>query len=147
MYTILDNKIEQTEKDFLFFSINKFDEIEKYIITNDYNRYKNKYNNFISIEKAKNIQINQVCIVKKNYICIILTYKHKQMKIKLSFTSMAKIRKSTKTFMLYRLNQQEDKIVDFVLTDNLSRFRDKYNNKFKLVTDIKKSINNFKISL
>lgn len=69
------------------------------------------------------------------------------MKIKLSFTSMAKIRKSTKTFMLYRLNQQEDKIVDFVLTDNLSRFRDKYNNKFKLVTDIKKSINNFKISL
>ena len=58
MYTILDNKIEQTEKDFLFFSINKFDEIEKYIITNDYNRYKNKYNNFISIEKAKNIQIN-----------------------------------------------------------------------------------------
>jgi len=60
---------------------------------------------------------------------------------------MAKIRKSTKTFMLYRLNQQEDKIVDFVLTDNLSRFRDKYNNKFKLVTDIKKSINNFKISL
>jgi len=69
------------------------------------------------------------------------------MKIKLSFTSMAKIRKSTKTFMLYRLNQQEDKIVDFVLTDNLSRFRDKYNNKFKLVTDIKKSINNFKISI
>ena len=60
---------------------------------------------------------------------------------------MAKIRKSTKTFMLYRLNQQEDKIVDFVLTDNLSRFRDKYNNKFKLVTDIKKSINNFKISI
>ena len=60
---------------------------------------------------------------------------------------MAKIRKSTKTFMLYRLNQQEDKIVDFVLTDNLSRFRDKYNNKFKLVTDIKKNINNFKISI
>jgi len=60
MYTILDNKIEQTEKDFLFFSINKFDEIEKYIITNDYNRYKNNYKNFISIEKAKNIQINLV---------------------------------------------------------------------------------------
>ena len=64
------------------------------------------------------------------------------MKIKLSFTSIAKIRKSNKTFILYRLNQQEDKIVDFVLTDNLSRFRDAYNNKFKLVTDIKKQINN-----
>jgi len=69
------------------------------------------------------------------------------MKIKLSFTSMAKIRKSTKTFMLYRLNQQQDRIIDFVLTDNLSRFRDQYNNQFKLVTDIKKSINNFKIQL
>jgi len=69
------------------------------------------------------------------------------MKIKLSFTSMTKIRKSNKTFMLYRLNQQQDKIIDFVLTDNLSRFRDQYNNKFKLVTDIKKSINNFKINL
>ncbi len=69
------------------------------------------------------------------------------MKIKLSFTSMTKIRKSTKTFMLYRLNQQQDRVIDFVLTDNLSRFRDQYNNKFKLVTDIKKSINNFKIEI
>ena len=62
------------------------------------------------------------------------------MKIKLSATSIAKIRKSDKTFILYRLNQQQDKIIDFVLTDNLSRFRDQYNNKFRLVTDIKKSI-------
>lgn len=62
------------------------------------------------------------------------------MKIKLSVTSIAKIRKSDKTFILYRLNQQQDKIIDFVLTDNLSRFRDQYNNKFRLVTDIKKSI-------
>ena len=69
------------------------------------------------------------------------------MKIKLSATSIAKIRKSDKTFILYRLNQQQDKIIDFVLTDNLSRFRDQYNNKFRLVTDIKKSINNFKIEL
>ena len=69
------------------------------------------------------------------------------MKIKLSATSIAKIRKTDKTFILYRLNQQQDKIVDFVLTNNLSRFRDQYNNKFKLVTDIKKSINNFKIEL
>lgn len=69
------------------------------------------------------------------------------MKIKLSFTSISKIRKSNKTFILYRLNQQEDKIVDFVLTDNLTRFRDQYNNKFKLVTDIKKQIKNLTINL
>ena len=69
------------------------------------------------------------------------------MKIKLSATSIAKIRKSDKTFILYRLNQQQDKIIDFVLTDNLSRFRDQYNNKFKLVTDIKKSIKNSTIIL
>jgi ribosomal protein S13 len=69
------------------------------------------------------------------------------MKIKLSVTSITKIRKSDKTFILYRLNQQQDKIIDFVLTDNLSRFRDQYNNKFKLVTDIKKSIKNSTIIL
>jgi len=62
------------------------------------------------------------------------------MKIKLSATSIAKIRKSTKTFILYRLSEQDYKIIDFVLTDNLSRFRNQYNNKFRLVTDIKKSI-------
>ena len=69
------------------------------------------------------------------------------MKIKLSATSIAKIRKSDKTFILYRLSEQDNKIVDFVLTDNLSRFRDQYNNKFKLVTDIKKSIKNSTIIL
>jgi hypothetical protein len=69
------------------------------------------------------------------------------MRIKLSATSIAKIRKSTKTFILYRLSEQDNKIVDFVLTDNLSRFRNQYNNKFRLVTDIKKQIKNFKISL
>jgi len=69
------------------------------------------------------------------------------MKIKLSATSIAKIRKSDKTFILYRLNQQQDKVIDFVLTDNLSRFRDQYNNKFRLVTDIKKSIKNSTIIL
>ena len=69
------------------------------------------------------------------------------MKIKLSVTSITKIRKSDKTFILYRLNQQQDKIIDFVLTDNLSRFRDQYNNKFKLVKDIKKSIKNSTIIL
>jgi len=57
---ILDSKIERTNKDFLFFDTNKFDEIEKYIITNDYLRYCKRFNNFIQIEKAKNIEINLV---------------------------------------------------------------------------------------
>ena len=69
------------------------------------------------------------------------------MKIKLSATTIAKIRKSTKTFILYRLSEQDNRIVDFVLTDNLSIFRNQYNNKFRLVEDIKKQIKNFKISL
>ena len=38
--------------------LEEVNEIEKYIITNDYHRYKNKYKNFISIEKVKNITIN-----------------------------------------------------------------------------------------
>jgi len=58
MTETIDSKIEKTNKDFLFFDYNIFNEIEKYIITNDYNRYKNKYKSFVSIEKAKNIKIN-----------------------------------------------------------------------------------------
>ncbi len=69
------------------------------------------------------------------------------MKIKLSATSIIKLRNSKKTFILYRLNTERNRIVDFVLTDNLSRFRNQYNNKFKLVTDIKKSIKNLTINL
>lgn len=64
------------------------------------------------------------------------------MYINLSPSAARQISKSNKTFLLYRLNQQENKVIDYVLTDNLSRFRDAYNNKFKLVTDIKKQINN-----
>ena len=64
------------------------------------------------------------------------------MYINLSPSAARQISKSNKTFLLYRLNQQENKVIDYVLTDNLSRFRDAYNNRFKLVTDIKKQINN-----
>ena len=70
------------------------------------------------------------------------------MYINLSPSAARQISKSEKTFILYRLNQQENKVVDYVLTNNLSRFRDAYNNKFKLITDIKKQIkNNLKIQL
>lgn len=70
------------------------------------------------------------------------------MYINLSHSAARQISKSNKTFLLYRLNQQENKIIDYILTDNLSRFRDAYNNNFKLVTDIKKQIkNSLKIEL
>ena len=69
------------------------------------------------------------------------------MTTKISITSARKIRNSNKTFFLYRLNENKTKITDFLLTDNLSKFRDHYNNKFKLVDDIKKKIKYFKIDL
>lgn len=69
------------------------------------------------------------------------------MNIKISISTSRKINNSKKTFILYRLNEEGNRIIDFILTDNLSRFRSKYNNKFKLVTDIKKAIKNLTIQL
>lgn len=70
------------------------------------------------------------------------------MKASISISTAYKISRSDKDFLLYRLSDDGSKMVDYVLTDNLSRFRDHYNNKFKLVTDIKKQINtNLKIQL
>ena len=69
------------------------------------------------------------------------------MKIKISITTLLKIYNSNKDFILYRLNEDENRIIDFVLTNDLSRYRNQYNNNFKLVTDIKKQIKNFKIEL
>ena len=67
--------------------------------------------------------------------------------IKISITAGRQIRNSNKTFFLYRLNENKTKVVDFILTDNLSKFRNHYDNKFKLVDDIKKKIKYFKIEL
>ena len=69
------------------------------------------------------------------------------MKVKISITTLLKIYNSNKDFILYRLNEDETRLVDFTLSNDLSRFRAKYNNNFKLVTDIKKQIKNFKIEL
>ena len=69
------------------------------------------------------------------------------MKVKISITTIIKIYNSQKDFILFRLNDEENRIIDFVLTNDLTRYRSKYNNKFKLVTDIKKQIKNFKIEL
>ena len=69
------------------------------------------------------------------------------MKTRLSISAVYKIYNSNKDFMLYRLSEDKSSVIDFVLTDNLSRHRTHFNNKFKLVTDIKKQIKNFKIEL
>jgi hypothetical protein len=43
-----------TEKDFIFYDLTD-KKISNYILTNDYHRYKNKFDGFISVESAKNI--------------------------------------------------------------------------------------------
>jgi len=53
-----DEEVEKTNKDFVFFNVDEFGTITESVFTNDYNRYKNKYDKFLSIEKAKNIDIN-----------------------------------------------------------------------------------------
>ena len=70
------------------------------------------------------------------------------MYINLSTSAARQIIKSDKTFLMYRLSPDTNTVVDYILTNNLSRFRDQYNNKFKLVTDIKKQLEtNNKIEL
>ena len=58
----------------------------------------------------------------------------------INIVTALKIIRSNKDFIFYRI--EDNKIVDFTLTNDISRFRDKYNNKFKIVSDIKKQINN-----
>ena len=69
------------------------------------------------------------------------------MKAKISISTAYRISNSNKDFFLYKLSKDETKIVEFILTDDLSRFRIHFSNKFRLVEDIKKQIKNFKISL
>ena len=60
--------------------------------------------------------------------------------IKISITSALKIIRSNKDFIFYRTENQ--RLIDFTLTNDINRFRNQYNNKFKIVSDIKKQINN-----
>jgi len=55
-----DEKVEKTDKDFVFFNTDEFGTIIEHTFSNDYKRYKNKYDKFLSIEKARNIKINLV---------------------------------------------------------------------------------------
>ena len=63
---------------------------------------------------------------------------------KISLTLLIKLSKTKKTFICF--NIENNKITDFVLTNDLIRFRNKYNT-FKLVEIIKPSINKLTIEI
>ena len=68
------------------------------------------------------------------------------MTTKISITTAVKILNSNKDFIFYKL--ENNRILDFTLTNDISRFRARYNNKFKILDDIKKQIKtNLKIEL
>ena len=58
MFSDFDEEVEKTNKDFVFFNVDEFGTITESVFTNDYNRYKNNYDKLLSIEKARNIDIN-----------------------------------------------------------------------------------------
>ena len=53
-----DKRVQETDKDFVFFNVDNFGTITNYTFSNDYKRYENKYDKFLPVEKAKNIEIN-----------------------------------------------------------------------------------------
>jgi len=63
---------------------------------------------------------------------------------KISLTLLIKLSKTKKTFICF--NIENNKITEFVLTNDLIRFRNKYNT-FKLVEIIKPSINKLTIEI
>jgi hypothetical protein len=68
------------------------------------------------------------------------------MTTKISITTAVKILNSNKDFIFYRVENQ--RLIDFTLSNDISRFRARYNNQFKIVSDIKKQIKtNLKIEL
>ena len=68
------------------------------------------------------------------------------MTTKISITTAFKILNSNKDFIFYRVENQ--RLIDFTLSNDIRRFRARYNNKFKILDDIKKQIKtNLKIQL
>ena len=63
---------------------------------------------------------------------------------KISLTLLIKLSKTKKTFICF--NIENNKITEFVLTNDLIRFRSRYNT-FKLVEIIKPSINKLTIEI
>jgi len=66
--------------------------------------------------------------------------------IKLNFIQAIKIARSKKDFIMYSI--EDGRLVNFKLTNNLSKHRDSFNNKFKVLSDVQNQIkNNLKIEL
>ena len=63
---------------------------------------------------------------------------------KISLSLLLKLSKTKKTFICFNVENQ--KITEFVLTNDLIRFRNKYNT-FKLIEIIKPSINKLTIEI
>jgi hypothetical protein len=66
-------------------------------------------------------------------------------KTNVSISIAVKIILSKKDFFLY--TEENNKIKSYMLTNDLTRHRNKFNNKFKLVDDIKKQLINLTINL
>ena len=64
---------------------------------------------------------------------------------KISISIAVKIILSKKDFFLYTV--ENNKIKNYMLTNDLTRHRNKFNNRFKLVDDIKKQLINLTIIL
>ena len=60
--------------------------------------------------------------------------------VKLNFIQAIKVLRSKKAFIMY--NVEGGKLVNFKLTNNLSKHRDSFNNKFKVLSDVQKQIKN-----
>lgn len=66
-------------------------------------------------------------------------------KIKVTPKQLLNIYTSKKDFFLYRI--ENNKLVSYMLTNDLTRHRNTYNNKFKLLTDVKKQLNKLTIKI
>ena len=66
-------------------------------------------------------------------------------KTKISISIAVKIILSKKDFFLYTV--ENNQIKNYMLTNDLTRHRNKFNNRFKLVDDIKKYLINLNINL
>ena len=66
-------------------------------------------------------------------------------KTKISISIAVKIILSRKDFFLYTV--ENNQIKNYMLTNDLTRHRNKFNNCFKLVDDIKKDLINLTINL
>ena len=51
----IGTEIDSTKKDFIFFNLANQIDITEYVITDDYDRYKNQYSNFIAVNNIKEV--------------------------------------------------------------------------------------------